>query len=274
MKKLIIAAAILLSVLVCIGVYKGYSVLKELEADLRTERQLSATLSQELRDRKLALEHSKSETEAVRRQAELASRDAEENAAAVEAARGELQEAELGRSLATQAAQEALGRESRTRKELTDLRERRKQELDRMQQALSKIAPTRRTPAGMVIELANDSFYFDFDKAALRPENREVLSRIAGVLLASEGFRLFVYGHTDDVGATDYNRDLSLRRANSVADYLQRAGVPKDVMNVKGFGQSSPRVKNADAEGRQKNRRVEIGIVDSVLEYKGVSPGA
>jgi OOP family OmpA-OmpF porin len=143
-----------------------------------------------------------------------------------------------------------------------------------MQQALSMIAPTRRTASGMVIELANDSFYFDFDKSTLRPENREILSRIAGVLLASEGYRLFVYGHTDDTGPDEYNQQLSLRRAVSVADYLKRAGVPDEVMRVQGFGKSSPRVQNDSPPARQKNRRVEIGIVDSIIEYKGLAPNA
>jgi OOP family OmpA-OmpF porin len=126
----------------------------------------------------------------------------------------------------------------------------------------------------MVIELASDSFYFDFDRSTLRPENREILSRIAGVLLASDGYRLFVYGHTDDIGPYEYNQQLSLRRANSVADYLKQAGVPDEVINVQGFGKSSPRMDNDTAGARQKNRRVEIGIVDSVIEYKGLAPNA
>jgi hypothetical protein len=58
-----------------------------------------------------------------------------------------------------------------------------------------------------------------------------------------------------------------------VADYLRRAGVPKDVMDVEGFGKTNPRVRNDSAEDRQKNRRVEIGIVDSILEYKEIAPG-
>jgi hypothetical integral membrane protein (TIGR02206 family) len=89
-----------------------------------------------------------------------------------------------------------------------------------MHEALARIAATRRTSSGLVIDLTNDSFRFDFDKAALRPENREILSRIAGVLLASSGYRLFVHGHTDDVGSDEYNQQLSERRAASVASYL------------------------------------------------------
>jgi outer membrane protein OmpA-like peptidoglycan-associated protein len=274
MKKLIIAGSVVLFILLCVGAYKTATTLKELETDLRTQEQLSNSLSQELKDRQRALEISRSETEAARTQAELASREAEANSVAVQAMRGELQEVELGRTLAQQATQEALERAARARNELSEFRERRKRELDRMQQALAQIAPTRRTASGMVVELANDSFYFDFDKASLRPENREILSRIAGVLLASEGYRVFVYGHTDDTGPADYNQELSLRRANSVADYLRRAGVPKDVMDVEGFGKTNPRVRNDNAEARQKNRRVEIGIVDSILEYKEIAPGA
>ncbi len=138
-----------------------------------------------------------------------------------------------------------------------------------MREALGRIAPTRRTASGMVVELANDSFHFDFDKADLRPQNREILSRIAGVLLASQGYRVFVYGHTDDTGTAEYNQVLSERRARSVADYLVAAGLPQDIMQVKGFGKTNPRAANNTPAGRQKNRRVEIGIVDSIIEYQG-----
>src|SRR5581483_11577279 len=115
--------------------------------------------------------------------------------------------------------------------------------------------PTRRTPLGMVVELADNSFRFDFDSAALRPENRETLSRIAGVLLASEGYRLFIDGHTDDVGTDDYNRRLSERRAATVREYLVKAGVPADIIDVKGFGKSNPLVRAKTTDAREKNRR-------------------
>jgi outer membrane protein OmpA-like peptidoglycan-associated protein len=133
---------------------------------------------------------------------------------------------------------------------------------------LAKIAATRRTGSGMVIDLTNDSFAFDFDKAALRPENREILSRIAGVLLASNGYRLFVHGHTDDVGPEQYNQELSERRAASVAGYLKSAGIDPEVIEIRGFGLSSPRAPGRTPEARQKNRRVEIVVVDSVIHYR------
>jgi outer membrane protein OmpA-like peptidoglycan-associated protein len=161
-----------------------------------------------------------------------------------------------------------------SRLELADLRERREQELTRMHEALARIAKTERTSSGLTINLANDSFHFDFDQAALRPENREILSRIAGVLLVSNGYRLYVHGHTDDVGDAAYNVQLSERRAASVANYLKAAGIRPEVIETKGFGQSSPRVAARTPEARRTNRRVEIVIVDSLIQYERIVPSA
>ena len=121
---------------------------------------------------------------------------------------------------------------------------------------------------GMVVNLGEDSFLFDFDKDTLRPENREMLSRIAGVLLASHGYRLQVYGHTDDLGPAVYNKDLSMRRARAVGKYLITAGIPEDVVEVEGFGEASPRVRARSTDARQKNRRVEIGVIDTIVNYE------
>ena len=218
MKKLIIACLVcLLTIGLAAGVWMMVVTFRELEAGLRVEKDRTAALARELVERSRALDETRSDATAARAQAELAFRDAQEQSAAATAADDERRKAEQARIVAEQASREALNRENRARAELSELRLRRERELNRMHQALSKIAPTRRTASGMVIELANDSFYFDFDRASLRPENRELLSRIAGVLLASDGYRLFVYGHTDDIGPDQYNEQLSLRRATSVA---------------------------------------------------------
>lgn len=215
--------------------------------------QLIATQQQALR-----AEHHSDELEATNRESQsqvqqLRQESAASAAAAAQAAK-ETQEAVTSR-------QKALG-------ELESIRRQRAAELDRMQQALSRIVPTTRTPTGMVMQLANKSFRFDFDSAALKPENRETLSRIAGVLLASEGYRLFIDGHTDDVGTNQYNQGLSERRAGSVRDYLVKAGVPADIIAVKGFGKSNPLVQAKTSDAREKNRRVEIGIVDTIINYQ------
>jgi outer membrane protein OmpA-like peptidoglycan-associated protein len=238
----------------------GVKRIDGLEAQLEEANQRTARMQREVEQQVKLSQMTAASAAAARDEAAQAAEAAARQTTARERAEAEREQAESEARLARE-------RESATQGELAALHKRRGEELDRMREALNRIAPTRRTASGMVIELANDSFQFDFDRAELRSHNREVLSRIAGVLLASEGYRVFVYGHTDDTGTEEYNQGLSERRAASVRDYLAAAGLPSGVMEVKGFGKTNPRVPNATQAGRQKNRRVEIGIVDSIIQY-------
>ncbi|UCF38680.1 MAG: OmpA family protein [Acidobacteriota bacterium] len=161
-------------------------------------------------------------------------------------------------------------RESQDAKEqLTEFRKQREAEMNRLQAALEKIADTRRTALGLVMNLGSDQIQFDFDKATLKSKNRELLSRIAGVLLTSQGYRVQIYGHTDDVGTVEYNQTLSEQRAETVKKYLVEAGVDSSIITTKGFGKSNPLVPGSTAEARAKNRRVEVGIIDTMISYQG-----
>lgn len=162
---------------------------------------------------------------------------------------------------------------TRTRDEVTRIREERNQEMNRLQEALSRIADTRRTALGLVMNLGSDTINFDFDRANLRPENKELLSRIVGVLLTSSGYRVQIFGHTDDIGTAEYNQNLSLRRAEAVRDYLAEAGLDPSIITVKGFGKSSPLLEGKSSEARAKNRRVEIGIIDTMVHFDNVVDG-
>lgn len=178
-------------------------------------------------------------------------------------------EAERSR-VAADAAKKEAEREAEAAKRLEDQRA---AELKVMRDALSVVAETESTTTGMIVRLSEDSFLFDFDSSELRPENRELLSRIAGVLLASYGYKVVVYGHTDDQGSAAYNQSLSARRARAVRDYLVEAGVPEALVDSKGMGEASPQVPAKTRKARQKNRRVEISIVDTVIDYLRAVPG-
>ena len=174
------------------------------------------------------------------------------------------EEARLGREEATLAREEAkLAREEEGR-----LRREREEELNRLHTALNQIVETRRTALGVVMNLGNDSMRFDFDKATLRPENRELLSKVVGILLTARDYGIYVYGHTDDIGSEEYNLELSKRRAQAVRDYLVEDGITPGIITTKGFGKSRPVVSGTSAMARAKNRRVEIGIVDTVINYE------
>jgi OOP family OmpA-OmpF porin len=121
------------------------------------------------------------------------------------------------------------------------------------------------------MNLGSDTLKFDFDRATLRPENREILRKISGVLLTSAGYRVQIYGHTDDIGTTEYNQELSERRAATVREYLIEAGIDPGIIATKGFGKSNPLVPGTSNEARSMNRRVEIGIIDTMVNYEGVS---
>ncbi|HYV85239.1 MAG TPA: OmpA family protein [Patescibacteria group bacterium] len=99
---------------------------------------------------------------------------------------------------------------------------------------------------------------FETNSAKLKPESSQVLDRVAESLQANPSVRVEVAGHTDSAGKQAYNIDLSKRRAASVRDYLVSKGVAGSRLETKGYGPAHPVADNATAEGRAKNRRVEL----------------
>src|SRR5579883_1145052 len=170
------------------------------------------------------------------------------------------------------AVRQASQAEANAQQTAEQYRQQREEELTRLQKVLGQIAETRRTAMGLIMTLGSNSIRFDFDKATLRPENREILSRIAGVLMTLRGYHISVYGYTDDIGTQEYNLKLSERRAQAVRDYLVKAGLDPSIITTKGYGKSDPRVPGDTPQARAINRRVEIGIVDSTLHFPASSP--
>ena len=194
--------------------------------------------------------------------AEGAEQNAAEAALTREAALESRRAAEAIAAEAEEVARVATEEAGRARADLERLEQERQEELDRLQAALGAIVETRRTALGLVMNFGSDAIEFGFDIADLSGEDRELLSRVAGILLTSSGFSVAVYGHTDDVGTDEYNQTLSERRARSVRDYLVEAGVSPDIVSTLGYGKSSPRVEGTTSEARAMNRRVEIAIID------------
>ncbi|MEX2498121.1 MAG: OmpA family protein [Wenzhouxiangellaceae bacterium] len=120
-----------------------------------------------------------------------------------------------------------------------------------------------REPEPEVVFEFDSTVLFAFDSAALRPEARAELERAADTLAPRDDIILIeVAGHTDSIGAEAYNQDLSVRRAQSVADYLADNGISRDRMRVVGYGETRPRAPNDSPENRQLNRRVVLSIID------------
>src|SRR4029434_5228243 len=146
--------------------------------------------------------------------------DLEKARAEADAARAAAQaQADEARRLADQnAADAAAARQAREQAEKD-----RDAAREQLRQQLNVILETRETARGLIVNLSD--VLFDTGSANLRPGAREKLAKVGGVILAHPGSKIQVQGHTDSVGAADYNQHLSENRADSVRDYLVRQGI-------------------------------------------------
>jgi OmpA-OmpF porin, OOP family len=101
---------------------------------------------------------------------------------------------------------------------------------------------------------------FDFDKTTLKPATTQILDRLVVFMTENKDKSVNLGGHTDNVGTEAYNQALSERRVNSVKTYVVGKGVDSGRVSGQGFGESKPIADNKTADGRAKNRRVEIKV--------------
>jgi len=130
----------------------------------------------------------------------------------------------------------------------------------------NRILETRDTPRGLVVNMGD--VLFDTGKYDLRPEAREKLAKLSGIVLAHPGLRLAIEGYTDSTGGDELNRKLSQDRADAVRGYLTEEGLNPDSVTAQGFGKTEPVADNNTAAGRQNNRRVEIVVSGEVIGEK------
>ena len=123
-------------------------------------------------------------------------------------------------------------------------------------------APKPAPPAVVAqkVTFAADAF-FDFNKAVLKPEAKAKLDDLTGKLKGITLEVIIAVGHTDAIGGDAYNQKLSVRRAESVKAYLVTKGIEPNRIYTEGKGKKQPVADNKTAEGRAKNRRVEIEVV-------------
>ena len=114
--------------------------------------------------------------------------------------------------------------------------------------------------AAAKVTYASDAF-FDFDKAVLKPEGKAKLDDLVGKVKDINLEVIIAVGHTDSVGSDAYNQKLSVKRSEAVKAYLVSKGIEKNRVYTEGKGEKQPVADNKTAEGRTKNRRVEIEVV-------------
>ena len=107
-------------------------------------------------------------------------------------------------------------------------------------------------------------FYFPSGGAEILAQNFELLNKIISAIRQFPGSRLEISGHTDAIGDEDTNLPLSRKRAENIAKFLVEVGnIKSDNITTRGYGESRPVASNETPEGRAKNRRIEMMIINN-----------
>lgn len=124
---------------------------------------------------------------------------------------------------------------------------------------LKMVPPVPSIEANSLLITFDSGILFDVDKYDVRPEAAEALKNLATVLKEADIKAFEIDGHTDSDASDEHNQVLSEKRANAVKDFLTSQGLTAEI-TINGYGESRPIASNDTAEGKQKNRRVEILI--------------
>jgi len=185
---------------------------------------------------------------ARRAQADAAAADAEARAAAAKTAQ------QAAEQSAAQAALQA------------------QQSRERLKQQLNQVLQTTETARGLIVNMPD--VLFDFNKYTLKPEAREKLAKVSGILLAYPDLKTQVEGYTDSIGSDEYNQKLSEERAGSVRTYLVGESVLDANVTAMGFGKTRPIADNSTNQGRAQNRRVELVVSGAAIGIQESAPDA
>jgi outer membrane protein OmpA-like peptidoglycan-associated protein len=244
----------------------------ERNASAGREANANATAADAVTAREEA-DRKKHEAEAAARQAQGAQANAEadsdRNRAAAAAADQQAQQARTA-----QASAEADSDRNRAAAASSDLQaaqaiHEREELRAKLLAQFNLILETRDTARGLVVNMSD--VLFDSGQFTLRPQAREKLAKISGIVLAYPTLLLAVEGNTDSVGTEEFNQTLSEKRAETVRSYLTKEGVPEASTTAAGFGKTRPIASNDTADGRQQNRRVELIVSGEVIGTKVVS---
>jgi outer membrane protein OmpA-like peptidoglycan-associated protein len=193
-------------------------------------------------------------------QAQLAAQQAATQQAQAEAqaadARAQAAEAQAAQQAAQQQASQAVNQTQQMR--------------EKLRAQLNSVLQTQETARGLIINMSD--VLFDTGKFTLKPDAREKLARVSGILLAYPDLKVQVEGYTDNVGGADYNMKLSQERANAVETYLTSNGVQQPNVSATGYGMADPVADNSNSQGRAQNRRVQLVVSGAAIGVQESAP--
>jgi outer membrane protein OmpA-like peptidoglycan-associated protein len=183
--------------------------------------------------------------------------------AAQAAALAQQQQAQAATAAAQQAQAQAEQQRQLAEQQRQDAVQQKEAMRARLLAQLNQVLQTRDTAKGLIVSMPD--VLFAFNKYELKPEARERLARISGIVLAYPDLKLEIDGYTDSIGSDEYNQTLSDKRAEAVRDYLVSSGVNMNSVVAHGMGKADPVADNSTEKGRQLNRRVEMIVSGDVI---------
>ncbi|MFS2080367.1 OmpA family protein [Telluria sp. Tellsp99] len=204
---------------------------------IATAQEVAKTKSAEAEVANAARERDRVQLEARTAEADRAKRDAASAQAQAAAAQAQAQDAQAQAAAAQQQAAQQADRAARLEALLVELH-------------------AQKTERGMVVTIGD--VLFATDRAELNANGMATVKKLAEIMTQNPDRTVMVEGFTDSTGTAAHNKDLSERRAASVAQALVGLGVPRERIGMRGYGEAFPVASNDTAANRQLNRRVEI----------------
>jgi len=225
-------------------------------------------LDAERRAREAAQAKAEADAKAARQSAQQAQAQSDEDArrrTQAEAAQAEAQQQQAAARAAQQQAEQQAAASDQARQQA----EQQKEEMRaKLLAQLNQVLQTKDTARGLIVSMPD--VLFDFNKYTLKPEARERLARISGIVLAYPDLHLNIEGYTDSIGSDQYNQTLSEKRAATVRNYLVTSGVSINNVVAQGFGKADPVADNSTAAGRKLNRRVDMVVSGDVIGKQNI----
>jgi outer membrane protein OmpA-like peptidoglycan-associated protein len=249
----------------------------EREAKARADAEAESLRRKEADEARAQAEAEKADAERMKQQADQAAQAAAEQQRQAEAARtaaqAQQQQAEAARAAALTQQQAAEAEADKARQAAAQAEQDKAAMRAQLLAQLNAVLQTQDTARGLIVNMSD--VLFDTGSSTLRSAAREKLAKISGIVLAHPGLSLQVEGYTDSVGGDQMNQQLSERRADSVRDFLIAQGVNGSSITAKGLGKADPVATNDTAEGRQRNRRVQLVVNgEAIIGQPGPNTGA
>jgi len=240
---------------------------QQVQAQQQSDAQQAQAQAERARQEAAAAQQRAQQQEQLAQQAQ---QQLQQQQTAAQQAQQQLQAEQAAHRQAQQTAEQAQQQLQQTQQQLQQAQADKEQVRQRLLGQLNQVLETKDTAQGLIVNMPD--VLFNLNSASLKPEARERLAKVAGILIAYPDIHVEVDGYTDNTGTASYNQQLSEQRAQNVREYLVQQGVPSGSVISKGFGQNNPIASNDSPDGRRQNRRVSLLVSGQSIGAQAIPP--